>query len=142
MTSKVILTNVQVLAAGTKIERDTDKGKPMPVSVVTMLVTPKSPSASPSPRRKARSARAAQPARQEMPVTRGIRPAPLLGFGAPTRTAVHPPVSGGVTEHRRSCPPRWSRPPPTVEIIRGDKRAHRSRAHRSSEMRKFVVLSC
>src|SRR5713226_2336833 len=29
MTSKVILTNVQVLAAGTKIERDTEKGKPL-----------------------------------------------------------------------------------------------------------------
>src|SRR5262245_4217842 len=32
ITSKVILNNVQVLAAGTKIERDTEKGKPMPVS--------------------------------------------------------------------------------------------------------------
>src|SRR5919201_3935577 len=31
ITSKVILTDVQVLAAGTKIERDTDKGKPIPV---------------------------------------------------------------------------------------------------------------
>ena len=40
MTSKVILTNVQVLAAGTKIDRDTDKNKPMPVSVVTLLVNP------------------------------------------------------------------------------------------------------
>ena len=40
MTSKVILTNVQVLAAGTKIERETDKNKPMPVSVVTLLVNP------------------------------------------------------------------------------------------------------
>ena len=40
MTSKVILTNVQVLAAGTKIERDTDKNKPMPVTVVTLLVNP------------------------------------------------------------------------------------------------------
>ena len=40
MTSKVILTNVQVLAAGTKIERDTERNKPMPVSVVTLLVNP------------------------------------------------------------------------------------------------------
>src|SRR5262249_53371523 len=38
MTSKVILTNVQVLAAGTKIERDTERGKPLAVSVVTLLV--------------------------------------------------------------------------------------------------------
>ena len=35
MTTKVILTNVQVLAAGTKIDRETDKNKPMPVSVVS-----------------------------------------------------------------------------------------------------------
>src|SRR5205085_3634215 len=40
MTSKVILTNVQVLAAGTKIERDVEKNKPIPVSVVTLLVDP------------------------------------------------------------------------------------------------------
>src|SRR5437899_749357 len=40
MTSKVILTNVQVLAAGTKIDRDTDKNKPVAVTVVTLLVDP------------------------------------------------------------------------------------------------------
>ena len=40
MTSKVILTNVQVLAAGTKIDRANDKDKPMPVTVVTLLVDP------------------------------------------------------------------------------------------------------
>src|SRR5436190_1365990 len=40
ITSKVVLTNVQVLAAGTKIEQDAEKGKPMPVSVVTLLVDP------------------------------------------------------------------------------------------------------
>ena len=40
MTSKVILTDVQVLAAGTKIERDVEKDKPMAVNVVTLLVNP------------------------------------------------------------------------------------------------------
>src|SRR5262245_58323717 len=40
MTSSVILTNVEVLAAGTKIDSDTDKNKPTPVSVVTLLVGP------------------------------------------------------------------------------------------------------
>jgi len=39
-TSKVILTNVQVLAAGTKIERDSQSGKPVQVNVVTLLVNP------------------------------------------------------------------------------------------------------
>src|SRR6478609_2404015 len=37
-TSKVILTNVQVLAAGTKIEKDAERGKPVSVNVVTLLV--------------------------------------------------------------------------------------------------------
>ena len=66
MTTKVILTNVEVLAAGTKIERTTDKDKPMPVTVVTMLVDPgtgRAPDA--GEHRRQDSARAAQPARPE-----------------------------------------------------------------------------
>jgi len=39
VTSKVILTNVQVLAAGTKIETQ-ENNKPIAVSVVTLLVNP------------------------------------------------------------------------------------------------------
>ena len=39
-TSKVILANVQVLTAGTHMEQDQEKGKPMQVTVVTLLVTP------------------------------------------------------------------------------------------------------
>jgi pilus assembly protein CpaB len=38
--SKVVLTNVQVLAAGTKFEQGADDNKPMPVTVVTLLVNP------------------------------------------------------------------------------------------------------
>jgi pilus assembly protein CpaB len=41
MTSKIVLTNVEVLASGTKIERDTEQGKPIAVSVVTLLVNPR-----------------------------------------------------------------------------------------------------
>src|SRR5919204_6669603 len=40
MTSKVILSNVLVLAAGTKIEKDAERGKPVAVNVVTLLVNP------------------------------------------------------------------------------------------------------
>ena len=40
VTSKVILTNVLVLAAGTKIERDGEGNKPIQVAVVTLLVNP------------------------------------------------------------------------------------------------------
>ena len=39
-TSKLILSNVQVLTAGTRLEQDQDKGKPMQVTVVTLLVYP------------------------------------------------------------------------------------------------------
>src|SRR3970040_378263 len=40
ITSKVVLTNVQVLTAGTRMEQDQKDGKPMHVTVVTLLVTP------------------------------------------------------------------------------------------------------
>src|SRR5919201_1772628 len=40
ITSKVVLTDVQVLAAGTNMEQNGHKEKPMAVSVVTLLVNP------------------------------------------------------------------------------------------------------
>ena len=39
-TSKLILSNVQVLTAGTRMEQDQEKGKPVQVTVVTLLVNP------------------------------------------------------------------------------------------------------
>src|SRR3990170_3436083 len=39
-TSKVVLANVQVLTAGTRMEQDAEKGKPVAVTVVTLLVKP------------------------------------------------------------------------------------------------------
>src|SRR3954469_13699397 len=39
-TAKLILSNVQVLPAGTRMEQDQEKGKPMQVTVVTLLVYP------------------------------------------------------------------------------------------------------
>src|SRR5688572_10073341 len=39
-TSKVVLSNVQVLTAGTRIERDGDQSKAVQVTVVTLLVSP------------------------------------------------------------------------------------------------------
>ena len=40
ITSKVVLSNVEVLAAGTRLEQDSKDSKPMQVTVVTLLVTP------------------------------------------------------------------------------------------------------
>src|SRR3954471_3158795 len=39
-TTKLILSNVQVITAGTRMEQDQEKGKPMQVTVVTLLVYP------------------------------------------------------------------------------------------------------
>src|SRR4029079_5200509 len=40
MTTKVVLANVQVLTAGTRMEQDQKDGKPVQVTVVTLLVYP------------------------------------------------------------------------------------------------------
>jgi pilus assembly protein CpaB len=116
MTSKVILTNVEVLAAGTKIERATDKDKPIPVTVVTMLVDPEQAERLTLASTEGKIQLALRnPLDRMTPVTRGIRPAALLGSPATTpraiaRVATAKPTSAVVE-------------PMTVEIIRGDKRA-------------------
>ena len=130
MTSKVILTNVQVLAAGTKIERDTDRNKPMPVSVVTLLVNPEEAERLTLASTEGKIQLALRnPLDTTMPLTQGIRQAALLGYGAPVRT--------GVARARTASGPKSAAnvnvpmPPmpiipeaTTIEIIRGDKRAH------------------
>ncbi len=123
MTSKVILTNVQVLAAGTKIERDTEKGKPLAVSVVTLLVDPEEAERLTLASTEGKIQLALRnPLDKTMPETHGIRPAALFGFGAPTRTAV---ARTRVASKSPSAPVVAAQPElPTVEIIRGDKRAH------------------
>jgi pilus assembly protein CpaB len=119
MTSKVILTNVQVLAAGTKIERDTEKNKPQAVSVVTLLVNPEESERLTLASTEGKIQLALRnPLYKTIPATQGIRPAALFGFGAPTRTAATRVASGA-----KPVPVALS-PDPTVEIIRGDKRAH------------------
>src|SRR5947209_7259501 len=87
MTSKVILTNVQVLAAGTKIDRETDKNKPMPVTVVTLLVNPEEAERLTLSSTEGKIQLALRnPLDTDMPVTHGIRPAALFGANAPVRT--------------------------------------------------------
>ena len=123
MTSKVILTNVQVLAAGTKIERDTDKNKPIAVTVVTVLVNPEEAERLTLASTEGKIQLALRnPLDKTMPATHGIRPAALFGYGAPTRTAV---ARTRVASASPSVPVLAAQPElPTVEIIRGDKRAH------------------
>jgi pilus assembly protein CpaB len=120
MTSKVILTNVLVLAAGTKIERTTDKDKPMPVSVVTLLVNPEEAERLTLAASEGKIQLALRnPLDRETPSTRGIRSASLLG-AAPI---VQRMPRGRVTQTAKVDIPPPAPEPATIEIIRGDKRA-------------------
>jgi len=125
-TSKVVLANVQVLTAGTRMEQDQEKGKPMQVTVVTLLVTPEQVErlALASTEGKIQLA-LRNPLDQGAPVTPGIKPAGLLGSAKGVVAAVPAPrsasarkVVGPVTMEAPAPPPA-----PTVEMIRGDKRA-------------------
>jgi pilus assembly protein CpaB len=111
MTSKIVLSQVQVLTAGTRMEQNQKDGKPLQVTVVTLLVTPD------EAERLALASSEGQihlalrnPMDKQSPATAGIRPGMMLGIASTRpRVAGRGPVL---------APP----PPPTVEIIRGDKR--------------------
>ena len=121
-TSKVILSNVQVLTAGTRLEQ-TDKGKPMQVTVVTLLVYPEQSErlALASTEGKIQLA-LRNPLDQGAPETPGMKQAVLLGLttAKPVRNAeAMGPRKPGVPV-TQAAPA--AAPMPTVEMIRGDKR--------------------
>ena len=123
-TTKVILTNVQVLAAGTKIERDNQGGKPVAVNVVTLLVNPEESERLTLAASEGKIQLALRnPLDKGVTETPGIKPAALFGnqkqaplaqarvrMSAP-RNPVPVVIAPGEPE------------PVTVEVIRGDKRA-------------------
>jgi pilus assembly protein CpaB len=122
-TSKVVLANVQVLTAGMRMEQE-EKGKPVQVTVVTLLVTPEQAErlALASTEGKIHLA-LRNPLDQGAPVTPGIRPAVLMGMAkspAPVKSSASAKPAKGqpVTMSAPAAPAL-----PTVEIIRGDKRA-------------------
>src|SRR6266850_1443609 len=118
ITSKVILTNVQVLAAGTKIDRETDKNKPMAVSVVTLLVDPEESERLTLASTEGKIQLALRnPLDRATPATRGIRPGSLLGAAPITRVAER---TGGPRAAAPRPEPVAAPEPATVEIIRGD----------------------
>jgi pilus assembly protein CpaB len=124
-TSKVVLSNVQVLTAGTRLEQDQEKGKPVQVTVVTLLVYPDQAErlALASTEGKIQLA-LRNPLDQGAPETPGIKPAILLGVvkaPAPSKTVAKSTgkkVTGPVTPEAPVVAPA-----PTVEMIRGDKRS-------------------
>jgi pilus assembly protein CpaB len=119
--SKMVLTNVQVLAAGTKIEQSADGGKPSPVTVVTLLVNPLEAERLTLASTEGKIQLALRnPLDQDAPTTTGIKPAALLGSVAPVRQ----PTTRTARATVAPPPPPASTGPdlPSVEIIRGDKR--------------------
>lgn len=120
MTSKVILTDVQVLAAGTKLEQDAEGSKPTAVSVVTLLVNPEEAERLTLAATEGKIQLALRnPLDKGNPTTTGVRAAGLLGNPPPIRQVnTRRPPSQAVA----AALPVASFP--TVEIIRGDKRAH------------------
>jgi pilus assembly protein CpaB len=122
--SKVILANVQVLTAGTRIEQDQDKAKPIQVTVVTLAVYPDQAErlALASTEGKIQLA-LRNPMDTAAPETPGVKPAVLLGLARQAAPAPHAGAAGktkkaGPVTQEAPAPP----PLPTVEIIRGDKR--------------------
>jgi pilus assembly protein CpaB len=122
-TSKVVLSNVQVLTAGTRMEQNGDQSKPVQVTVVTLLVYPEQAErlALASTEGKIQLA-LRNPLDQGAPVTPGIKTSGLMGtVAAPVRQ------SAGASRPRAAQPVTQSVPAPaalpTVEMIRGDKRA-------------------
>jgi pilus assembly protein CpaB len=117
-TAKVILTDVQVVAAGTKIERDTEAGKPIPVSVVTLLVNPDEAERLTLASNQGKIQLALRnPLDKANPTTQGVRPAALLGTPPPVRQT---PRALPAKPVQTAAAPDL----PSIEIIRGDKRAH------------------
>jgi pilus assembly protein CpaB len=123
VTTKLILSNVQVVTAGTRIEQDQEKGKPMQVTVVTLLVYPDQAERLALAATEGKIQLALRnPLDQSAPETPGVKPAILLGaVKAPTQKSasrmVARKVAGPVTQSAPAAAPL-----PTVEIIRGDKR--------------------
>ena len=125
-TSKVVLSNVQVLTAGTRMEQDQEKGKPMQVTVVTLLVYPEQSErlALASTEGKIQLA-LRNPLDTSAPETPGIKQAGLLGMvkAAPAKmTASNTGSKGRKVVGPVTPETTMAAPLPTVEMIRGDKR--------------------
>ena len=108
MTSKIVLSNMRVLTAGTRLEQDTEDGKPLQVTVVTLMVTPAQAERLTLASNEGKIQLALRnPLDQGTPATPGIRPGTLLAANRPARA------------RRRPAPRRVSL---TVEVIRGIER--------------------
>ena len=116
ITTKLVLANVQVLTAGTRLEQDSNDGKPVQVTVVTLVVTPEEAERLTLASTEGKIQLALRnPLDTGTPATPGVRPGVLLGVTAPRAVRRTPPPPGL---------PASVVPPPTIEIIKGDKRTN------------------
>jgi pilus assembly protein CpaB len=123
MTSKVVLSNVEVLAAGTRLEQDSKDSKPMQVTVVTLLVTPEEAERLTLASTEGKIQLALRnPLDLESPETRGARPSMLLGTAPAPRPAFATAARRPVARPPTAAPAAAEAPAPSIEIIRGDKR--------------------
>jgi pilus assembly protein CpaB len=121
MTSKVVLSNVEVLTAGTRLEHDSKDGKPVQVTVVTLVVTPDQAERLTLASTEGKIQLALRnPLDLESPETSGVRPGMLMGT-VQQRPA---PSARRASSPAPASAPALTQPAPTVEIIRGDKRQH------------------
>src|SRR5262249_48183779 len=125
-TTKVVLSNVEVLTAGTRIEQKGDDAKPVQVTVVTLLVTPEESERLSLASTEGKIQLALRnPLDGESPLTPGIRTSALVGTAAAraraTATMTMRRPSAGAPAAQTPAPP--PPPSPTIEIIRGDKRS-------------------
>jgi pilus assembly protein CpaB len=121
-TTKVVLSNVEVLTAGTRIEQKGDDAKPVQVTVVTLLVTPEESERLSLASTEGKIQLALRnPLDGESPFTPGIRTSALVGTAAPKATVtMRRPSTPAAAPSAVPAPPP---PAPTIEIIRGDKRS-------------------
>jgi pilus assembly protein CpaB len=120
--SKVVLNNVQVLTSGTKIERDEKDNKPVSVSVVTLLVDPDQAERLTLASTEGKIQLALRnPLDKTAPPTTGVGPQLLIGSAVRAAAPVRAARSGAPRAAVAKAPVAPALP--TVEIIRGDKRA-------------------
>jgi pilus assembly protein CpaB len=120
--SRVVVGDVQVLTAGTRYDQEKAKdGKPIPSTVITLLVSPQDAERIALAQSEGQIMLALRnPLDTEPTVTKGIRTAGLLGEPDPAAT---PPVRHVVSRPRPAAPPPAPAPSIyTVEAIRAAKR--------------------
>lgn len=118
-TSKIVLSGVQVLAAGTRLEQDLERDQPIQVTVVTLLVSPEQSERLTLASTEGKIQLALRnPLDTGQPDTPGIKPQVLLASSEPTpRPAPRPVPRPQPIESEPEPTPAPK--PPTVEVIRG-----------------------